>query len=99
MKRLFVALCALCLSIIVAFGDPGLANAASPPPPCPNGETFIICVYECPIYWEMEESCLGYAGNPPNCRVENPFCQDLGNWDCDGFENHHQLWCPFRSTL
>lgn len=96
MRRLVVALCAVLLSVTAALGTPERLDAAAPPPPCPNGDTFIFCVSTCPL-GSLEDACLSLAGHPPNCRVEEPFCYDLGSLLCDGY-NSTQLWCPYRST-
>lgn len=102
MRRLFAALCALFLSVAAVLEGPARLDAASPPPPCPSGDTFIFCISECPT-GNLEQACLSLAGRPPNCRVEQPFCFDIGSYTCDGLPwpdgNHNQLWCPYWSTL
>ena len=105
MKRLAVSLCALLVSLTVAVAKPELANAA-PPPPCPGGDTYIFCIQLCPEGSpSLEQMCLAEIGNPPNCRVEQPFCYDMGTtcdgqWDYEhqGWLNTRQLWCPYQGT-
>lgn len=97
MRRLAVALCALLLSMTVALGLPERLDAAAPPPPCPNGDTFIFCLSTCPL-GDLEQACLSLAGRPPNCRVEQPFCFTISYpYNC-GPEGSAQLWCPYQST-
>lgn len=102
-RRLFVSLFALLLSVFVALGGASQLDAASPPPPCPSGDTFIFCVWECPVMGTLEDACLALAYHPPNCRVVQPFCFDIASYTCDGGPypggRHIQLWCPFESTL
>lgn len=97
MKRLIVALCTLLVGIIALLGEPERLNAASPPPPCPNGDTFIFCLNQCPT-GSLEEKCLNMIDWPPNCRVEQPFCYDISPpyW-CEP-SKFAQLWCPYKST-
>jgi len=97
MRRLAISLCALLLSIGVALGKPGSLAAAAPPPPCPVGDTFIFCDWFCPE--DNSEYCLNQVGRPPNCRVEQPFCFDVGfPPGCDAWDRsdlHYQIWCPY----
>lgn len=100
MKRLTVSLCALLLSVSAALGSPGRLDAA-PPPPCPNGDTFIFCDYYCP--YTVSTYCLAQLGYPANCRVEQPFCFDVGYPPgCQGWDQtlyHYETWCPYLSTI
>jgi len=95
MKRFFVSLCALLLSITVALGSPPPLDAA-PPPPCPTYDTFIFCEEFCP--GDVSDYCLAQVGFPANCRVEQPFCEDINPAYCDSWGHSYpdkRIWCPY----
>jgi hypothetical protein len=97
MRRRAISLCALLLSITASLGRPGQLGAA-PPPPCPSYDTFVFCERDyCPL--NLSNYCLAQVGFPANCRVEQPFCYDVGfppgclGWDQE--EYHYEITCPY----
>lgn len=103
MRRLIVSFSALLLSVTVAFGSPGNRGAAQPPP-CPSYDTFVFCErFRCPI--DVSDYCLEQVGFPANCRVEQPFCYDVGYppgcfaWNDVYRDYRYEVVCPYVPAI
>lgn len=107
MRRLVIACCAFLLSIGVEVTTPSV-GAATPPPPCPDGETFQFCEDACPAF--LASFCLNAINAPPGCTVANTWCQSYRDQGLDCYGNvvdpdewplpiikNAAIWCTYQS--